>query len=147
MGWTEQGALTVFPSADGLYRLHGDAAYSTEAYPHPDDHHYHVIAHRCGYGDDLLAYCREHELAHALVAQCIGASRPSTVLWHQARMLGPAPVGLSIFEEIAAQALQRWVRANERPILAGADWDAIKLTFLGYAEALGRELEVSRETR
>ena len=23
--------------------------------------HYHVIAHRCGYGDDLGRYCYEHE--------------------------------------------------------------------------------------
>lgn len=32
----------------------------------------------------------------------------------------------SVEEEIAAQVLQRWLRANERPIVSGVDWDAMK---------------------
>ncbi len=38
------------------------------AVPH-DTPHYHVVAHRCGYGDDLLAYCREHEVCHHLLSE------------------------------------------------------------------------------
>lgn len=31
------------------------------AAPH-DSHHYHVVAHRCGYGDDILAYLVAHSV-------------------------------------------------------------------------------------
>lgn len=138
--WTAEGARVAF--IDTV-----PARLETCAYPHPDQPHYHVIAHRCGYGDDLLGYCREHELAHALVAQCFGTSRPSCVLLAQARGDDP-PRGLAMLEELAAQALQRWVRANERPILAGLDWDRLKAVFLSCAaEAALVDAEVSRETQ
>lgn len=40
--------------------------HPVEAHPHHTPH-YHVIAHRCGYGDDVMAYCREHEFCHNFV--------------------------------------------------------------------------------
>lgn len=86
--------------------------------------HYHVIAHRLGYGDDVDAYCFEHEFAHAFVEQEMH-DRPSRVLWGLAhgKMLRGTDAA---YEEIAAQTLQRWLRTNERPILSGVDWDGFK---------------------
>lgn len=125
--WTERGALTTFPDGG-----------STEAFPHPEQPHYHVIAHRCGYGDNLLAYCREHELAHIVVAEelCGGAS---PVLLAQSSGFDLAP-GEDVLEELAAQALQRFVRANERPIVGGVEWDRLRSLFVAYADALWSKL-------
>jgi hypothetical protein len=114
--WTPEGCLTCF--ADGS---------RIGAYPH-DTPHYHVIAHRTGYGDDLLAYCREHELAHALTQELLH-DRPSPILWALAH--GEMPSGRAAAEEEAfAQMFQRWVRANERPIIGGLPRDAWKTRFL-----------------
>jgi hypothetical protein len=124
--FTEQGCVTTF--ADGA---------SWGALPH-DTPHYHVIAHRCGYGDDLLSYCREHEICHLVVEECLH-DRPSRILWGLAHgePIGPAEAA---YEEMAAQTLQRFIRAAERPIIGGIDWDGIRdfaLTKLGasYAKA------------
>jgi hypothetical protein len=106
------GAVTRF--ADGA---------SFGAVPH-ETAHYHVIAHRCGYGDDLLAYCREHEACHLIVEEWLH-DRPSRILWGLAHGV-PLPPHESAYEEMAAQALQRWVRAHERPIIGGVDWDGMK---------------------
>lgn len=113
---------TVHYTPEGCVSHFADGA-SWGAIPH-DTPHYHVIAHRCGYGDDLLAYCREHEVCHHLVSEWL-LRRPSPVLWGLAhgRELTAAE---AVFEEMAAQGLQRWVRANERPIIGGVDWNALK---------------------
>jgi hypothetical protein len=118
LGWTPQGCTTFFE--DGT---------EVSAWPHPDMPHYHVIAHRLGYGDDLLAYCREHEAAHLFVEERLH-NRPSRVLWalaHGQRISG-CDAG---YEEMAAQQFQRWLRANERPIVSGVDWDGLKRDALG----------------
>lgn len=126
--WVDEGARTVF--RDGT---------QTVAYPHPELTHYHVIAHRCGYGDDVMAYCREHELAHAFLIQELKGTA-SQVLEHQAHdwimRSGPA-----VLEEMAVQMFQRWCRANERPIVAGCDWDDLKRRFLMYAILEGANYE------
>jgi hypothetical protein len=111
--YTPQGCVSRFE--DGT---------SFGAHPH-DTPHYHVIAHRCGYGDDLLAYCREHEVCHHLICEWLYGA-PSPILWKLAHG-EELPPGYAAFEEFAAQALQRWVRANERPIIGGVDWDGIKI--------------------
>lgn len=126
--WTEEGARVVFPGGDGAQ------AAETEAYPHPQNHHYSVISHRVGYGDDLLGYCREHELAHAVVAQEF-FDAPSYVLEHMARRTSPDR-RMAVLEEMAVATLQRWVRANERPIIGDCDWDRIKAEFVGYVAQL-----------
>jgi hypothetical protein len=110
--FTPEGCVTRFP--DGT---------SYGAVPH-DTPHYHVIAHRCGYGDDLLAYCREHEACH-LIGEEWFHNRPSRIIWGLAHNLPPSPHEAA-YEEIAAQALQRWVRTNERPIIGGVDWDGLR---------------------
>lgn len=124
MVWTDFGVTT---------RMHAGGRDVSAWPPDPPDPHYHVIAHRCGYGDDLRAYCREHEFAHAFVAERI-ADQPSVVLMWQAQ-LQPLYQAAALFEEIAAQTFQRWLRANERPILAGADWDQLKGDALALLEA------------
>jgi hypothetical protein len=93
------------------------------AVPH-DTHHYHVIAHRCGYEDDILAYCREHEFAHAFLEERLH-DRPSQVLWRLAHHL-PTDDRTHAYEEIATQAFQEWLRTARRPITSGVDWIRLK---------------------
>lgn len=120
--YTDAGCTVIF--RDGA---------SVDAVPHPQLPHYHVIAHRCGYGDDLMAYCREHEVCHALVAQWF-YDGPSRVLQALARN-GAHDHWQDIAEEIATQALQRFVRANERPIVGDVDWDGLKRRALEVLQA------------
>jgi hypothetical protein len=96
---------------------------SCPAVPH-DSHHYHVVAHRCGYGDDVHSYCFEHEFAHAFVEERLHR-RPSRVLWalaHGGMLSGKD----AAYEEIAAQTFQRFLRANEEPIVGGVEWHEMK---------------------
>jgi hypothetical protein len=99
-----------------------DGSY-VNAVPH-DSHQYHVIAHRCGYEDDILAYCREHEFSHAFIEQELH-NRPSRVLYALAHKR-PVNDAEHAYEEIAAQTFQRWLRAGERPITSGVDWISLK---------------------
>ena len=89
-----------------------------------DTHHYAVIAHRTGYGDDTARYCLEHDVCHLLIEEAL-YGRPSRILWGLAHG-EPVPAFDAVYEEFAAQGLQRFVRANERPIIGGVDWDALK---------------------
>jgi hypothetical protein len=114
---TEWGCWTHFP--DGT---------SFGAHPHPEVTHYHVVAHRCGYGDDLLAYCVEHEVARSFTAQKL-RDKVSSVLWALAHD-EPVDRAAAIEEETMVLMVQRWARANERPLLDGADWDAWRAEFL-----------------
>lgn len=100
---------------------------SVDAIPHPWDHCYSIIAMRCGYGFDLMAYCREHEVAHHVVSDFL-LNRASPILWGLAHD-DPLPPHESAFEEMMAQSLQRFVRAAERPIIGGVDWDALARLF------------------
>ena len=111
--FTEWGAETIFPDGSRI-----------GAYPHPDLPHYSVIAHRCGYGDDLMAYCREHEFAHSFVEERI-CGRPSEVLSALARCK-PIYGYAATYEELAAQTFQAFLRANQRPISSGVPWDRLK---------------------
>jgi hypothetical protein len=110
---TERGCITYFE--DGT---------SAPAHAHPEMHHSHVISHRLGYGDDVERYTLEHEACHSIVAEWF-FDRPSDVLWAIAhgKMLSGHE---SVYEEMAAQVLQRWLRANERPIVSGVRWDDLK---------------------
>lgn len=117
------------------YLLHGSTA--CDAIPHPNDPHYAVIAARCGYLDNIMAYCQEHELAHVVVAEFF-EDRPSYViskLIHQEnpdKPDKPDNMYLIVCEELMAQTLQRYVRANEEPIIGGVAWDELKALFLHY---------------
>jgi hypothetical protein len=112
MWWIRTGCITVWPG-------------SVELFSHPHNiPHYYVIAHRLGYGDDLIAYCREHDFFHNFCEQYFN-DRPSPTLMATARGI-ELPRYASIPEEILVQTCQRWVRTNERPIVAGVDWDAFR---------------------
>jgi hypothetical protein len=92
-----------------------------------------VIAHRCGYEDDLHAYCFEHEVVHCLLAERF-RNGPSPILWalaHGSELTGPA----AAFEEISVQAFQRYLRANEQPIVGGVDWGELKRVALEVLSA------------
>jgi hypothetical protein len=94
-----------------------------DAHAHATDH-YKLITARLGYGHDTLAYCREHEFAHCFLEEKF-FDRPSKALWavaHGPMLSGPH----SAYEEIAAQTFQRFLRANERPIVGGVRWDDLK---------------------
>lgn len=119
--YTAGGCVTTF-----------DSGASWGAHPHHTPH-YHVIAHRCGYGDDLMAYCREHEACHLIVErelldESIGVLRALAHGW-------PVDPGRAAAEELAVMALQRWLRANERPIVSGVEWDRIKREALALLDA------------
>jgi hypothetical protein len=121
--WEPWGVRVLFP--DGV---HADGA------PH-DTAHYRVIAHRLGYGDDIMAYAREHDFCHAYVEQELHR-RPSRVLRGVA--VGKyAPTADAVYEEIMAQTLQRWLRTNERPIVSGCDWDALRRGALELLDGVG----------
>lgn len=112
ISWTPDGCASVY--ADGA---------SFGALPH-DTHHYHVIAHRCGYGDDILRYCREHEVCHHVVGEFFYGGR-SPILWALAHDEPVEPAAAAL-EEAMTMAVQRWVRAAERPIIGGVAWDAVR---------------------
>lgn len=110
--YTDEGCFTRYP--DGT-------AYG--AHPH-DTHHYHVIAHRCGYGDDILAYAREHEVCHHIVGLWIKGGG-SDVIGPLAHGIEPNQLE-AVMEEALVMTFQRWLRANERPIIGGVNWDDLK---------------------
>lgn len=97
---------------------------SVDAIPHPWDHCYSIIAMRCGYGFDLWKYCVHHEICHHIIEEWMH-NRPSQVLWALAHGETPDPKQ-AFYEENATQTLQRWIMTNERPIIGGIDWNAIR---------------------
>lgn len=109
---TDFGSVTRFD--DGSYV--NSVAYT--------DAHYHVIAHRCGYNDDVLQYCFEHDFCHLFISLHL-LNKPSPILWALAHG-SQIPDHEAAFEEIAVHAFQRWLRANEQPIVAGVDWFGMK---------------------
>jgi hypothetical protein len=125
------GTATVCYYDGGAFTRYDDGS-SYAAHPH-DTHHYHVIAHRCGYGDDILRYAREHEVCHHIVSEWIGGYT-SKVLWPLAHGRDPDPVE-AIMEEAMAMTFQRWLRANERPIIGGVLWDDLKARALALLDA------------
>lgn len=111
---------------DGCVSTFADGA-NYGAHPH-DTAHYYVTAHRCGYGDDILTYAREHEVAHHLVGETFYGG-PSPVLWELAHGREPSAESAAL-EEAMTMTLQRFVRAGERPMIGRVDWDALKRRFL-----------------
>ena len=121
--------ITTLPRVSITLYEHGaystfDTGASYAAQPHFDDPHYSVIAHRCGYGDDLLRYCREHEFFHHIAGEeFYGGVSP--VVWTLAHG-GTIDPRKAATEELVVMALQRWVRAAEEPIVGGFDWHGLR---------------------
>ena len=116
------GSATVVYTDYGCYSAYPDGT-GYAAQPH-DTSHYHVIAHRCGYGDDILAYCREHEVCHHIIGEWVKGTG-SEVIRPLADGAEPDQI-TAVFEEVMVQTLQRWLRTNERPIIGNLDWDDLK---------------------
>lgn len=94
------------------------------AWPHPDQPHYHAVAHRCGYADDLAAYCFEHEFAHSFLCErLLDRECPVLRACSEDRESSGAEAA---FEELAVQAFQQFLRANQRPFAGDVNWDALK---------------------
>lgn len=107
----------------GAYSTFDDGS-SYAAEPAWNDPHYTVIAHRCGYGDDLLRYCREHELFHHIAGEeFYGGISP--VIWALAHG-GEVDPKRAAAEEATVTLIQRWVRAAEEPIIGGIEWARIR---------------------
>ena len=137
------GTATVAYYPEGAFTTYPDGT-SYAAQPHCTPH-YDEIAERCGYlewepGDGLaeplararLAYCREHEACHHIVSEWIGGAA-SKVLWPLAHGCEPDAFD-AVQEEALTMTLQRWLRANERPIIGGVDWDGIKARALALLD-------------
>lgn len=123
----QHSTLSFMPNQD-IRTMFNDGT-SWGAYPH-DTHHYHVITHRCGYGNNVWQYCMEHEFCHSFVAEYLG-NKVSPVLWDLAHGNTPSKTAAAI-EECFVQMFQRWLRANERPIIGDVDWDDMKSQALAY---------------
>lgn len=117
----KHGTLRAY---NGYVTVEFEDGTKATAIPHPHDHHYYVIAHRCGYGDDIFAYCIEHEFVHMFLAQELCDS-PCPILWELAHG-GLFPSHAAVLWESLTQTFQRWLRASEEPIIGGADWGAMK---------------------
>jgi hypothetical protein len=118
--FTEWGCVTRFETGEPV-----------PACPH-DTPDYRIIAMRLGHGDDILEYCRWHEACHLLAEERLH-DRPSRVLWglaHGQRLSGHE----AAYEELAAQQLQAWLRAGQRPIVSGVDWHSLKRDALALLE-------------
>ena len=110
-----------------------------------DTAHYMEITERCGYrpvwfkdeaaarANARLAYCREHEVCHHIVAEWIMGTE-SRVLWPLAHGFEPDQAE-AIAEEALTMTFQRWLRAGERPLIGGADWDKLKAKALELLDA------------
>lgn len=114
---------TVEPTPRGCITRFDDGS-ECASHDHPNDPHYRVISHRTGYGDDTARYALEHDVCHLLIEEAL-YGRPSRIL-HGLALGVPLHPKASVYEEMAAQSLQRWIRANERPIIGGVNWDALK---------------------
>lgn len=123
--------VDFFDNGEARTRFRDSDLADVEAQPH-DTHHYHVIAHRCGYGDDIGRYCQEHEFFHSFCAEYFmdGLSDVLFCLSDGAN-IPPFTAGL---EENFVMTCQRWVRANERPIIGGLNWDLFKAEALRHLD-------------
>lgn len=112
MGLYDGGCYTVYP--DGK---------SWGAEPH-DTADYHIIANRLGYGDDIMRYAIDHEVAHHCVTEW-AFNRRSAVLWPLAHGMKPV-LRWAVAEEALAMTFQKWLRCDERPIIGDVDWHGLK---------------------
>lgn len=88
--------------------------------------HREADAREAGYGADWRRFAIEHDLAHHIVADAMGW--PWSFALHDGDGTldlkdAPAPIQQ---EEAIVVALQRFLRAGERPIIAGVDWDGLR---------------------
>jgi hypothetical protein len=110
---TDYGCISTFN--DGTF---------VKSCPHPELPHYAVVSHRMGSGDDLHEYAAIHDFCHHWTHEYL-FSEPSPSLWGVAHRQ-PVPDRAAAYEEAVVMTFQRWLKTNERPIIAGVDWDDMK---------------------
>lgn len=98
---------------------------------------------RFGYDGDILRYTQEHDFSLAFISQYL-VNGTSDTLWCYAHNREPNRDG-RLYEELFAQYIQRWARADERPLISGIDWDEMKRQYLLYVDGgvanVGRDQE------
>jgi hypothetical protein len=101
-----------------------------------DDPSYRALAKRLGYGDDILAYCLEHDFLHSFIEQEL-FDRPSPILYALAHGY-PAP-STTAYEEALVQMFQGFLRGDwdMTATQPGVDWCAIRAKARIF---LGRDL-------
>jgi hypothetical protein len=136
------GTATLTYAPGGCVTAYDDGT-SYGAHPH-DTPDYDEITRRCGYWEAWpglgpllraqarLRYCREHEASHHIVSEWI-MGRSSQVLWPLAHGYDPDPAD-AVQEEALTMTFQRWLRANERPIIGGVDWNGLKARALALLD-------------
>jgi hypothetical protein len=128
---TDFGCISTF--ADG-------AVLPSQAHYTP---HYYVVSHRTGCGDDVVAYAFRHDFVHHFLAERL-LDKPSPALWGAAHG-NPVSPGEAAIEESAVMTFQKWLHANERPIIGpGVDWDALKAEALALLEMKNKLTETAR---
>jgi hypothetical protein len=98
----------VFPEARYLETVFADGA-KVPACPQAVPS-YRATAERLGYGEDVWALCREHEISHTTLLQALGLEYSPT-LWavaHGATRSIPGAPGEMEAEEDMVLAFQRW---------------------------------------
>jgi hypothetical protein len=115
-------AWTQFPSGQGWGAVPSD------------DPSYRALAARLGYGDDILAYCLEHDFLHSFLEQEV-FQRPSPILYALAHDVPPPPT--TCYEEALVQLFQGFLRNNWDMTAThpDIDWCVIRtkaVIFLGH---------------
>ncbi len=87
------------------------------AYPH-ETADYRAVTAETGYGDDIWAYARDHELLHNLLPQEVNGT-PSHVLWHLAHETKADPWKVWQ-EESLAISFQRFLTGRDKTMPATA---------------------------
>jgi hypothetical protein len=114
------------------------------SYAHTFEAHYRVISHRCGYGDDVHAYCFEHDFVHHFLNEML-FDQPSPALYATANKRVYLPEAEAVREEFMVQGFQRWMRAHERPIISlPMGWDGLKQLALEMLEKADVECRLEK---
>jgi hypothetical protein len=129
---TRTGQVIRLPTAEVEFTDFGcttrfDDGAHWESFPHDTHHRYYVASHQCGYGDDILSYCRFHDAAHIFVSWRI-LKKPS--LLYALAHGDTVNSADGIPEEVLTQTFQKWVHANQEIIVADEDWHGLKCDFL-----------------
>lgn len=105
------------------------------ALPH-DTPEYRALTERCGYGSDIWAYCRGHEIAHSVVAEYVYHA-PSRVIWGCAHGKWAAPADI-LHEEELSVSLQAFARAGVLPgsSAPGFSWFVLRDRYLKVCDEL-----------
>jgi hypothetical protein len=130
-------AVVVVDYESGYVETRFDDGAICPAYPHATDA-YRETAKSLGYGSDTAALCREHEVAHSLIALKMGLA-VSPTLWMVAHGGPPEyALPLALAEEEVVLTFQKVLNGVLRPLLpVWGDLRAMALEMLRYDYGAG----------